>query len=515
MISIGFYIESLLAKNVTCFPKVQLSFSPGINIIVGANNTGKSTLLRLLASAVRPQELMPSRRNAQETTTTTLYIKGRPDNSTNKFEIPGIGYINQQDRVLIQPDKKTSLIWSLESQNGGLNSLAREVFQQWFYVLDDRRNQFTEFDYTVSGQAVSNRAVGFKNLPALIDFHMSSSDGRREKFLDWCKEVIPVYFQQNYVDNGKSLGYFPEETFVDLKQMGSGVTQVIGIIASSLYPQSQIILIDELESDLHPKAVRALCRLILQQSSAHQYFITTHSSVVLSELSADLESRLYSVRAVEGKRDSSGAHIQSFSEASEVEREMRREILCDLGYVASDLGIYDYWIVLEESTLQSIIDSVFLQKEFKKLQGRVKVISSGGAGNVSHRTESLIGHILYGHLQKDGLTHIRVIIDGGKVGEEVANNLCKKFKSLESNITVLSEDRIEKFYPDFETLCYEIGIDPDRLDKLSTDEKVKLMRKVIDKCAADESFRDLLMSSFGQIVTVLQDIREEMELRGA
>ena len=40
-------IKHLELKNFTAFRSLSIEFSPGINIIIGANNTGKTHLLKL------------------------------------------------------------------------------------------------------------------------------------------------------------------------------------------------------------------------------------------------------------------------------------------------------------------------------------------------------------------------------------------------------------------------------------------------------------------------------------
>ena len=35
-------VESLIVKNFTVFEKAEFAFSPGVNVLIGANATGKS-----------------------------------------------------------------------------------------------------------------------------------------------------------------------------------------------------------------------------------------------------------------------------------------------------------------------------------------------------------------------------------------------------------------------------------------------------------------------------------------
>ena len=40
-------LKSLKTKNFTLFSDAEIEFSPGLNVIIGENNTGKSHLLKL------------------------------------------------------------------------------------------------------------------------------------------------------------------------------------------------------------------------------------------------------------------------------------------------------------------------------------------------------------------------------------------------------------------------------------------------------------------------------------
>jgi len=40
-------LKSLKIKNFTVFSEAEIDFSPGLNVVIGENNTGKSHLLKL------------------------------------------------------------------------------------------------------------------------------------------------------------------------------------------------------------------------------------------------------------------------------------------------------------------------------------------------------------------------------------------------------------------------------------------------------------------------------------
>jgi len=46
------YIKGLKLKNFTAFDEIEFEFSPGINVLIGANSTGKTHTLKVLYSSI-------------------------------------------------------------------------------------------------------------------------------------------------------------------------------------------------------------------------------------------------------------------------------------------------------------------------------------------------------------------------------------------------------------------------------------------------------------------------------
>src|SRR6059058_1643718 len=67
-----------------------------------------------------------------------------------------------------------------------------------------------------------------------------------------------------------------------LSDSGTGVAQVIAILAAVLTRTYAVIVIDEINSFLHPAAAKALIRILKTEHGDHQYIISTHSAEVIS-----------------------------------------------------------------------------------------------------------------------------------------------------------------------------------------------------------------------------------------
>ncbi len=73
----------------------------------------------------------------------------------------------------------------------------------------------------------------------------------------------------------------PELSF-PLNSSGTGVAQAIALLTAIMTIDKAIIIIDEINSFLHPAAVKALLRILQTQYAQHQYIITTHAPDVIS-----------------------------------------------------------------------------------------------------------------------------------------------------------------------------------------------------------------------------------------
>lgn len=67
-----------------------------------------------------------------------------------------------------------------------------------------------------------------------------------------------------------------------LNSSGTGVSQVIAILTAIMTSEKSVIIIDEINSFLHPSAVKALLRILQTEYDEHQYIISTHAPEVIS-----------------------------------------------------------------------------------------------------------------------------------------------------------------------------------------------------------------------------------------
>jgi len=138
------------------------------------------------------------------------------------------------------------------------------------------------------------------NLAQVLDTALRLKTFKCEKLIELVKsvfdsvqEVIPLKLtdeeEKEYLE--VYIGYYPrelqrEDLRIPLSGCGTGLAQVIAMLYVVVMSEhSQIILIDEPQSFLHPDALRNLLEIFqLPQYAHHQYILTTHSPTALASV---------------------------------------------------------------------------------------------------------------------------------------------------------------------------------------------------------------------------------------
>src|SRR5205807_561938 len=90
-----------------------------------------------------------------------------------------------------------------------------------------------------------------------------------------------------------------DDLAIPLAECGTGIGQVLSILYVVLKSEGNIIIIDEPNSFLHPRAAKALVS-ILREDRRNQYIISTHSPEVIVAAEPD---RLFVLRFASEKTE--------------------------------------------------------------------------------------------------------------------------------------------------------------------------------------------------------------------
>lgn len=124
-----------------------------------------------------------------------------------------------------------------------------------------------------------------------------------------------------------------------LNQSGTGVAQVIAILTAVMTVDEAVIIIDEINSFLHPAAAKALLRILQTEYAHHQYIISTHAPEVVSF------SNARTVHLV--KRDGYESNVTSLDLA---DVDAFREVADQLGVSMADVFAADRVVWVEGPT---------------------------------------------------------------------------------------------------------------------------------------------------------------------
>jgi len=323
----------------------ELVFVGGMNLLVGQNNSGKSAVLKSFkADALnwphrsltkfREIDLEPSvqwlrvRVSGAEIRDALLAKGGeihfptehRPDTEIADFEAK---YLSSEQTYIFQCTRRHSEFNKVgaEPSHGGFPgatswsahlraarpsfSIAQVNNEQLDTAIELMAHLWTHNIFRFDAERLSigrctqdeteNLRANASNLPAVLQRMQGRQPGLFAKLEARVREVIPsvhgiratpvnsseveiVVWPTSHMDR--------QEHGFSLNESGTGVAQVIAILTAVMTREQSVIVIDEINSFLHPAAVKALLRILVSEFQGHQYILSTHSAEVISSSNA-------------------------------------------------------------------------------------------------------------------------------------------------------------------------------------------------------------------------------------
>jgi predicted ATPase len=237
---------------------VQFRFP--VTAVCGENGTGKSTVLKVAASAYDPKQgkgYFPSdfflSTHWDEISNVLLIYRIRRGDDVNSFSI-----------------KKPSKRWSFPEVR-----YQRNVF--WFDVA-----RTLPLDASAGYSRVAKLAAGEVSTDEL------AVESRESLSSILGREYISARFAAPDVNENRKVGLLGRD-YGEISQFhqGAGEDTTLDLIhALQAVPDHSLVIIDEVEASLHPRAQRRLARYLLNQSRLKrlQVIVSTHSPYILEEL---------------------------------------------------------------------------------------------------------------------------------------------------------------------------------------------------------------------------------------
>jgi len=270
-------------KNFTAFQQLDVEFSPGINVFIGENGTGKTHLLKVLYTAC---EITKSRREFAEKLIQVFY----PSNQ----QISRLAYRAKGDtRAKIEVfDGERSISLEFGRKTRSYTTAKVKTQGDW---LEKKLNA----SYIPVKEMLAN-APGFRSLVSTRDLHF---EGVYQDIID--RAFTPKLMGKAHPTRAKLLkilegsiegkvSHANEEFFLSDKQGNLEFTLVAEgirklallwlLIQNGTLWKGSVLFWDEPEANMNPKHLRNIVEILYElQKTGMQIFISTHNYILLKE----------------------------------------------------------------------------------------------------------------------------------------------------------------------------------------------------------------------------------------
>lgn len=326
---------SLKVRNYKCFSEKEQGFDniKPINIIIGRNNTGKSSFLQIIGNLSKNSVPLQITENDERTPELVISKNLSASEIQKVFQphaqgggVPGgsdhwsygsrwdaaritwsevLSKHRERRFVDLDPPLDGMQPSHVESYSQHLAEAAENPLETLFYkhiqaerdIQLEAENDPTEIEPTGNNfTAIVRQFLNYSHMP---------SDLVEKYFLSELNKIMgpDAYFKRIYAQKYKEQSlweiFLEEENKggIPLSYSGSGLKTILLVLASTIispYLESKklanyVFSFEELENSLHPSLVRRLFSYIRNISVEHgcPFFITTHSNVVIDLFGAD------------------------------------------------------------------------------------------------------------------------------------------------------------------------------------------------------------------------------------
>lgn len=383
---------ALKVKNYKSFSTAEQGFEriKKLNIIIGKNNSGKTSLLDLIEYSFNPEgmdlvgETYKGIAVAEKIITDELLMQIAEHNSKNSMnqshlkrlrEMVG-GNLNKTYKMEIRRNAPNIVTSSpvdfVGYQPNFTSAISSEISERTVTRITAERDMTPEnFE---SGETFEKNGKGATQLIwkylTVIGFNQNYI---KKDFLKAINEIInpdivftDIIIKEEIINGNRreiSKGeiYFEDggNTWIALSKMGSGIKSIILVLIHLILlpkhlgvdPSKMIFCFEELENNLHPSLQRRLFNFIIRysQNNSCLFFITTHSSIVINLFSRSEDSQIIHVEKIDGV-----SYCKTISEQNH-----NISILRDLDNKASDLLLAN-GVIWVEGPSDAIYIEIFL-----------------------------------------------------------------------------------------------------------------------------------------------------------
>lgn len=518
------WVSNIHLRNIKSFADPgTIALSKGINVLLGANNVGKSIPIKALfmlqdATAIRPADLRVGQNTGEiiidlEAILEDGYVftnikkDSIGDAPSGKIDIK-FGYAdNDINNPQIQGTVEMGGTQKLSFTGGG-GFISYVEPNNFIYPFLSKRKA-VGYGEQVNKANANMVAANLTNIVSKIDRIANPQHPGYEAYKNACEGILGFFVSTFPSISGKQAGIVVSNfDGIPLEAMGEGVASLVGIIVDLCLAENKLFLIEELENDIHPQALKRLLELIIQRSQTNQFVISTHSNIVTRYLGSAPENKLYYVTLEFQDRLPTSRCVEVGNSPDE-----RRKVLEDLGYELVDSDLAKGWLFFEESSAERIIREHLIHWFAPGLQGNIRTIAAQGNADVEPRFNDFNRLFLYLHLEGIYKNRAWVIIDGDRKGKKIIADLKHKYASRgwkEEQFQIFTKEDFEEYYPDdFQDQVKPILQMPSGQHKQAA--KKELLEKVLTYIKEDEQrARAAFEQSACEVIELLQTIEKAL-----
>ncbi|MCC6605064.1 MAG: AAA family ATPase [Anaerolineae bacterium] len=296
-------IQSLSVKNFTAFSKADFEFSPGINILIGENSTGKSHILKLIYGLL---EMPKFNDNQGEVSKSALKLIDIFKPYSNKLES-----FRRKSRQNSRLKENLEVRLSLESQATVGFKIQDDA--QWEANISFYASSFAQISVPLALFLPSREVLSI--YPGFIAAYLNRETAFDETYYDLCVALNANPLRKEKYESVKQLIEPLEKVFggenkvtkegdhffVDLPDAGQLEAQLVAegyrklaslvyLIRNGSLTTDSVLLWDEPEANLNPKLIAAVVEFLINLANAGvQIFIATHNYLFSQEISLRAE----------------------------------------------------------------------------------------------------------------------------------------------------------------------------------------------------------------------------------
>ncbi len=535
------YVKQLRLVNIRSFKDTTIEFYPGINLLVGHNNSGKSTIIKSLYKLqdfesiglddvrkkanigrlltiiddinANEKSHFPVFKNGEESETAVNVhfemstLKSKPTLNGSFHFRPSIQHIIKEDGEVFFPGRPdTNMAARVQ-----FNSFPQNHGNFIYPFFSNRKTRF--YNTQFAGQSEPFSILNnLGNITSKIQDITNESNTQNKIFRKLVKDILgfPIGAIPHGANHSNTGVFVDSSTTIAIENMGEGVVNILGLLVMLLTNDRKLYLIEEMENDIHPAALKKLLNLIIEKSYKNQFIISTHSNIVVKYLGIKNSKIFQTVWKPYQKVRNDRLPTSSVSEITTEKERIR--LLESLGYDLLDSDLYKGYLIFEESSAEAIIRDFLIPQFCPALHHSVKTVAAKGTGDLLNRVQALTALLVYIHQTPVYNERAWVIADGEASGRAAIETIKTNFKSWPTeHFRTFSKENFEEFYPDiFKSKFEQIPKKGDRQKRQEA--KKKLLHEVQNwiKENPDEAKAGFEISA-AEVITILKEIEQKLK----